>query len=309
MPCPMLYTGWGIFYMRKEHLTMENNTGYTWSNKLSDIPDKSKVKVTMYNGYADTVTTKNNPAGIAALQERKRISKTEYVDSVGEIHEYKSSEGRDLKDTIKKIRKYIEYNFIDFECWHITLTYAEQEFNYAKAAHDCELFLGRLATRYKKYAFEYFRIIEPHANGAWHIHILVKSATEDIQIKLSASVITEVWGKGNATARQVGAIQEMINYFGTVHTHIKQNGHKLSKTEKKQLRWHYYPKRVRIYAKSNGIEEPPEDDTTTDELSDYLSEHGYDTNSSSQSSLYISDTETGVILNTINYQRFNKIAD
>lgn len=288
---------------------MKNNTGYTWSNKLSDMPDTAKVKVTMYKDHADTVTTKNNPAGIAALQEHKRISKTEYVDNDGEIHEYKNNEVRDLKDSIKKIRKYIAHNFTDFECWHVTLTYAEQTFDFGQAAHDCELFLGRLATRYKNYAFEYFRIIEPHANGAWHIHILVKSATDDTQLKLSSAVITEVWGLGNATARQVGAIQEMINYFGTVHTHIKQDGHKLSKTEQKQLRWHYYPKRKRIYARSNGIEEPPEDDTTTDKLLDCLSEHGYDTNSSSQSSLYISDTETGVILNTINYQRFNKKED
>lgn len=206
---------------------MENNTGYTWSNKLSDMPDGSKVKVTMYKDHADTVTTKNNPAGIAALQNHKRISKTEYVDNDGEVHEYKSNESRDLKDSIKKIRKYIAHNFTDFECWHITLTYAEQTFDFGQAAHDCELFLGRLATRYKEYAFEYFRIIEPHANGAWHIHILVKSATNDIQLKLSSAVITEVWGLGNATARQVGAIQEMINYFGTVHTHIKQDGHKL----------------------------------------------------------------------------------
>lgn len=288
---------------------MKDNTGYTWSNKLSDMPDTAKVKVTMYKDYADTVTTKNNPAGIAALQNHKRISKTEYVDNDGEVHEYKSNESRNLKDSIKKIRKYIEYNFTDFECWHVTLTYAEQTFDFGQAAHDCELFLGRLATRYKNYVFEYFRIIEPHANGAWHIHILVKSATDDIQLKLSSAVITEVWGLGNATARQVGAIQEMINYFGTVHTHIKQDGHKLSKTERKQLRWHYYPKRKRIYAKSKGIAEPPEDDTTTDKLLDCLSKHGYDTNSSSQSSLYISDTETGVILNTINYQRFNKKED
>lgn len=305
----MSCTGWGIVYKGKEHLNMENNIGYTWSENLSDMPNKSKVKVTMYNDHADTVITKNNPAGIAALQNNKRISKTEYLDEFGEIHEYNSNNKRDLKDTIKKIRKYIEYNFTDFECWHITLTYAEQEFNYAKVAHDCELFLGRLATRYKEYALEYFRIIEPHANGAWHIHILVKSATADIQLKLSAATITEVWGKGNATARQVSKIKEMINYFGTVHSIIKEDGHKLSKTEIKQLRWHYYPKRVRIHAKSNGIKEPPEDDTTTDKLLDYLSEHGYDTNSSNQSSLYVCDTETGVILNTINYQRFNKIED
>lgn len=288
---------------------MKDNTGYTWSNKLSDMPDGSKVKVTMYKDHADTVTTKNNPAGIAALQNHKRISKTEYVDNDGEIREYKSNESRNLKDSIKKIRKYIEHNFTDFECWHITLTYAEQTFDFGQAANDCKSFLDDLEKHYKEYFFEYLRIIEPHANGAWHIHILVKSATDDTQLKLSAAVITDIWGKGNATARQVGAIQEMINYFGTVHTHIKQDGHKLSKTERKQLRWHYYPKRKRIYARSNGIEEPPEDDTTTDKLLDYLSEHGYDTNSSNQSSLCVSDTETGVILNTINYQRFNKKED
>lgn len=241
---------------------MKNKTDYTWSNTLADMPDTAKVKVTMYKNYADTVTTKSNPAGTAALRNARRISKTQYVDSDGEIHEYKTSEVRDLKDTIKKIRKYIENNFTDFECWHIALTYAEQNFDFRQAADDCKSFLGRLATRYKEYSFEYLRIIEPHANGAWHIHILVKSAVENIQLKLSETVITEVWGNGNATARQVGKIQEMINYFGTVHSHIKSDGHKLSKTEIKQLRWHFYSKRVRIQAKSNGIVEPPEDDTT-----------------------------------------------
>ena len=288
---------------------MENQVGYVWSDKLSNMPDNAKVKITMYKDHADTVITKNNPAGIAALQNAKRISKTQYVDNDDEVHEYKSNEVRDLKDTIKRIRKYIEYNFADFECWHITLTYTVQTFDFGQAAHDCELFLGRLATRYKEYVFEYFRIIEPHANGTWHIHILVKSATADTQLKLSAAVITEVWGKGNATARQVGAIQEMVNYFGTVHSNIKADGHKLSKTELKQLRWHYYPKEKRIYARSNGIVEPPEDDTTIGKLSDYLSEHGFDTNSSSQSSLAVCNTETGEILNKINYRRFNKKED
>lgn len=292
---------------------MEQNIEYTWSDKPIDMPDTAIVKIKMFGSHADTKTSMSNPTGIEALTSRKRISGTQYVDGNGEIHDYDySRESRSItsvKDSIKKIREYIEYNFADFECWHITLTYAEQNFDFAKTAHDFDLFIDRLKTRYKQYSLQYLRIIEPHANGAWHIHILVKSAACEEQLRLSETDTTKIWGKGNATARQVANINELVTYFGTVHSSIKNDGHKLSKTEIKQQRWHYYPKGGNIFAKSNSIVPPPDGTTTKAELSKYLSEHNYNTESSKQSSLFVSDTETGVIYNQINYQRFDKNAD
>lgn len=289
---------------------MDDKITYTWSDELADMPDTANVKVTLYNDYADTITYNNNSSGTEALQNNRRISATQYVDDNGEIHDYdysrKNRSIESTKESIKKIRKYIVYNFNDFECWHITLTYKIQEFDFTKAARDCDLFLDRLATRYNEYKIEYLRVIEPHKNGAWHIHILVKSSIEGVHIKLSNSVISKIWGLGNTTANQVYSVDNIAAYLGTAHSEIKNTAHKLSKTEQKQLRWRYYPKGERIYTKSNGIKSPPSSKMSNSELSAYLSEQGYDIQSDTQSSLRVSDAETGAIINTVNYQTFQK---
>lgn len=288
----------------------QNNFTYTWSDELAEMPDDAIVKVTRFTRHAEAVTVKNNRKGIEALQNNRRISSTQYVDADGVIHDYeckgKERSVDSVKESIKKIRSLIQYNFLDFELWHVTLTYAEHEYDFKKAANDFVLFFGRLETHYRQYKLEYLRIIEAHDNGAWHTHVLMKTADPKIQLRLSAAEIEQVWGKGSVKARQVGSVDEMIKYFGTVHREIKQDGHKLSKTEQKQLRWHYYPPKERIYAKSNGIKTPPTDKIEKDELQEYLQEYGYKTTSNSQSSLVVTDTETGKQLNTINYETFIK---
>jgi len=275
------------------------------------------TKITLFKDRARAKTYSSTSTGKGFLTTT-RISKEQFVDGDGVIRDYNKYDDRLHSDgisvSIKKVRDYIEYNFTAFDSWLITLTYTPQEFDFDKVVKDFEKFYNNRLTayymKYNGYKFEYLRLIEPYENGAWHVHLLLKSAVEGEQLRLSADVIEKKWKHGEIRLTQIYNAEGLACYFGTVYNNddIKDKN-TLTKTMIKQLRWYHYPVERKIYTKSNGIKKPPGADTTEEEKKDVLQENGYETESYRDSSLLRTDAKTGETINGINYQNFKKRAN
>ena len=212
---------------------------------------KSKLIIYERTDKLDVVTSNANKKGDSPLTKIKRISKDSYINLItGEVSEYKrtGSKGDNfaaIKSSISKIRELILNNFTAFEGFLITLTYDKPVMDFNIATKDFVKFFDRLKYHYSNYKFEYLRIIEPHENGAWHIHVIVKSGIENQQIRFNQDDIIKVWSGGSIKISQITDVDGLARYFGTCHNKRHNTG-VMSKTMQKQSRWHYYPANVKI---------------------------------------------------------------
>ncbi|MBF7076545.1 rolling circle replication-associated protein [Streptococcus sp. HF-100] len=219
--------------------------------------------------YGDTIemTTANGQQE----QTIKVISGKRYVNlETGEIHDMDTSNSSRLdnlkstKQTMKKLRRLVAHNFSgggDNQLW-LTFTYREHVIDPVQVYKDFKAFMRRLRSKYSH--VEYIAVIEPQESGRWHLHVLMKNETT---LSIPNDVVATMWGKGFTKTKRLRRADKVGNYLIAYLSNL-QIGDKdsQSKATVKGARLYMYPKGIRIYRTSRGIEKPLEITTTKGEL-------------------------------------------
>lgn len=224
-----------------------------------------------------TVTLMNDIYEIQYLQKSNRhnnilkIDSDRYVvKSTGEIKYYEHTETRSqsinsIKQTMKKLRYLINANFSGQknELWS-TLTFRDS--NIAKQPQEIykefNKFIKRLNYKYKE-KLDYIAILEPHGINSsvisdwhgFHLHLLLKSSSSSLYIPYQE--FEEIWGLGMCRIERLKNIDNIGAYLSAYLTNAE-----LSDTDSKEKKYikgsrlWLYPKGVRIYRKSKGIQYP-----------------------------------------------------
>lgn len=278
------------------------------SGEYSPLDTDSNSKIIFLPDSAEVVTAKNS-GGSTALSSIKRISKNEYVKvETGEVFKYNTNANKtnntvSIKKSLKNLRKLILNNFVEFESIFITLTYKDEMFDFTQAVQDYTKFFESLKKHYKHYNLKYLRIIEPTDKGNWHIHVLLKSAEKVDKFYISQETVQNIWKHGSVKVEQIHNIEGLANYFCTYSNDDKALPEKAKpKHVKKQERWKYYPYRARIFAKSNDIVYPKTVKATRGQVDELLKDY----KRVSASTVTVKDSETGRVVNKVNYEHYKK---
>lgn len=278
------------------------------SSGYSPLAKSAVSKITFLQDKAEVVTSQNT-LGASALSNIKRISKTQYVKvNTGEVFEYntginKADNTVSIKNSLKKLRKLIINNFVEFESFFITLTYRTEMLDFSQAANDYRKFYDNLKNRYSHYRLEYLRIIEPTDKGVWHIHVLLKSTLTAEKFFISQEEVQKLWKYGSVKSEQIYDVAKLSAYFCT----YSNDNNLLAFTEKskhviKQSRWKYYPCGAKIFTKSKGIKYPESVKASREQVDKILEEYSR----ISASTLTVKDSETGEVVNKVNYEYYEK---
>ena len=172
---------------------------------------------------------------------------------------------------------------------HLVLTYYPQTFDAYQPARDFKPFWKKVLYRYPDY--RYISVLEPHANGAWHLHVLLRSFSESPQL-IDLKRLQQLWPHGGTNARFLTDSPAFGSYFLPTQ-----------RNEKLQ-RLHYYPLGIRLYNSSLSMHRPIKEFMTLEEAS-YLTQ-GLKLISPSQIDILSSD---GYLLNQIRREVFQISAD
>lgn len=236
-----------------------------------------------------TITQMNHIVEIQHMQKMntqpniKKMNKDEYVDlKTGEIKTFNHFKTRNdsynsLRQTFKKLKYLVNNNFSGKknELW-VTFTYRgeEQTSDIKKVSRDYDNFRGRLERRFKKTTtVDMLKILEPHASGNWHLHVLMRF--NDVKsIYIHSSEMAELWSHGFATVKSLKEVDNIGAYISsylsdleltdqTVHVALQEDREvavkEVNGQEKKFIkggRLHLYPPGANIYSKSSGIKYP-----------------------------------------------------
>ena len=232
---------------------------------MSQINSDKVVKSYIYGDTVEMTTANGQQAQTIKVIEGKRYVNLE----TGEIHEMDTSNQTRLdnlkstKQTMKKIRRLVAHNFTggDNQLW-ITLTYREHITNPQEVYRDFKSFIRRIRTNFGQ--VEYIAVIEPQASGRWHLHVLMKNETT---LSIPNNVLSALWKQGFTKTKRLKRADKVGNYLIAYLSNL-QIGDKdsQSKATVKGARLYMYPKGIRIYRTSRGIEKPLEITTTKGEL-------------------------------------------
>ena len=228
--------------------------------------EHSKVVKSYVYGNTVEITTANGQQG----QTIKVIEGKRYVNlETGEIHDMDTSNNsrfdnlKSTKQTMKKLRRIIAHNFTGGEnqLW-ITLTYREHVINPEVVYKDFKAFIRRI--RHSFGHVEYIAVIEPQASGRWHLHVLLKN---DSELTIPNNDLAKMWVKGFTKTKRLRRAAKVGNYLIAYLSNL-QIGDEGSENKAivKGTRLYMYPKGIRIYRTSRGIEKPLEVTTTKGEI-------------------------------------------
>lgn len=228
--------------------------------------EHGKIVKSYVYGHTIEMTTANGQQE----QTIKVIEGKRYVNlDTGEIHDMDTSNNsrfdnlKSTKQTMKKLRRIIAHNFTGGEnqLW-ITLTYREHVINPEVVYKDFKAFIRRI--RHSFGHVEYIAVIEPQASGRWHLHVLLKN---DSELTIPNNDLAKLWGKGYTKTKRLRIADRVGNYLIAYLSNL-QIGDEGSQNKSivKGARLYMYPKGIRIYRTSRGIEKPLEITTTKGEL-------------------------------------------
>jgi hypothetical protein len=250
------------------------------------------VDVSILNDEIVTLTKCNHIAEIQYLSKNnknatiKKLNKFEYVElATGEIKKFAISETRadnvnSLKQTFKKLRYLINNNFVGaLNEFFVTLTFAPDSSGWRPSVSDTEYlskvskaFLRRLKLKYGR--LEFVRVLEPHADGHAHFHMLLRFDDFD-KIYIANKELNELWGHGFVKINSLKDVDNIGAYVSAYFTDIElddksfldecmadSKARKIDVVEKgnkkfiKGGRLKYYPTGVQIFNKSKGLKYP-----------------------------------------------------
>lgn len=233
------------------------------------IHDEDYVTVTMMNNIYELqyLQKSNNRANIT------KINSDEYkVNATGEVRTFNKIKARNesensLKQTFKRLRYLINTNFTGgMNELFITLTFSDESIskNISNIYLEFNKFMKRLKYKYGA-DLEYITVIEPHDIKdndlkkwhGFHLHVLLKKLNAKLFIHYSDLV--KIWGLGYVEVKRLNDVDNIGAYLSAYLTNIQEDNDDIKTSEKKYVKgsrlW-LYPKGVRIYRKSKGINNP-----------------------------------------------------
>lgn len=229
--------------------------------------EHSKVVKSYVYGNTVEITTANGQLE----QTIKVIEGKRYVNlETGEIHAMDTSNNSRLdnlkstKQTMKKLRRIIAHNFTGGknQLW-ITLTYRDHVTETAIVYRYFKAFIRRIRNQFGK--VDYITVIEPQASGRWHLHVLLKN---DSELTIPNNDLAKMWGQGFTKTKRLRRADRVGNYLIAYLSNLQIGDDEGSQNKAiiKGARLYMYPKGIRIYRTSRGIEKPLEITTTKGEL-------------------------------------------
>ena len=232
---------------------------------MNQIFPNKLVKAYVYGDTVEMTTANGQQEQIIKVIEGKRYVNLE----TGEIHAMDTSNNSRLdnlkstKQTMKKLRRIIAHNFTGGknQLW-ITLTYRDHVTETAIVYRDFKAFIRRIRNQFGK--VDYITVIEPQASGRWHLHVLLKN---DSELTIPNDDLAKMWGQGFTKTKRLRRADKVGNYLIAYLSNL-QIGDESSQNKSivKGARLYMYPKGIRIYRTSRGIEKPLEITTTKGEL-------------------------------------------
>ena len=255
----------------------------------------------------------------------KKIDKEHYVDlSTGEMRKFELSEVRahninSLRQTFKKMRYLINNNFIgNRNELFVTLTYRGdlQTSDSVTVSKDFDRFMKRFKRKYGD--VDYIRVLEPHASGNWHLHVLIRlNEVEDAYV--SNEDMSKLWKNGFVNVQSVRNVDNVGAYLtayladvsveeltesgvfpdvneGIVEKEFQGEG----KRYVKGGRLSFYPTGLNVYTRSKGIVAPERKEMSYANAKK-IARHG---TPHYKKSISIAD-ESSDYQNTITYEQYN----
>lgn len=210
----------------------------------------------------------------------QKLDADRYVDkATGEIRDFKRIENRSqsfnsLRQTFKKLRYLINNNFVGAKNeLFLTLTYRGdlQTNDHLRIGKDYEKFLKRLKYHYKdQTTIDAIRVIEPHATGNWHLHVLLRfNDLQSIYIP-NETLRDDIWGNGWVTIKSLKDVDNIGAYVSAYLTDVEVTEENIIGLVSKEFefkqaddKWYakgarlaFYPPGMNIYAKTKGIKYP-----------------------------------------------------
>lgn len=225
------------------------------------------------------MTRKNTTCSI------RKIDADRYVNlETGEIHEFEKSETRadsesSLRRTFKRLRYLINTNFFGLPNeLFVTFTFGKDSYDSKTVYKDFDKFIKRLKYRYKdSTTIDYLNIVEPHASGQWHSHMLLRF--NDVpKIFIPNKELEELWSHGFVKVKSLKDVDNIGAYVSAYLTDVeltqetmfsaisgnKEVVHKEVEGETKMFikggRLKYYPPGMNLYRASRGIKFPERDE-------------------------------------------------
>lgn len=217
----------------------------------------------------------------------KKLSSTEYVHlATGEVKEFKRTENRSeskraLKRTFEQIRQTINANVTKANrqnCRMLTFTYEGANMKDERKLYN-DMKIVRIKARRKFGHFEYISVVEPHAEGGWHVHeiwIFPKKAPF-----IHFDFLTQMWGHGDTKITQIHDCDNLgaylTAYLGDIslEEYNKNPDVDILQPQIKEVeidgkakkyvkggRLHLYPTGMNIIRTSKGINRPKKEYTT-----------------------------------------------
>jgi geminivirus rep catalytic domain len=208
--------------------------------------DHSKASVFITNHIIEIVVIEKRSK---YLHNFKKCGKYTYVDMrTGEVKEYSDSNSINRNRSFTNLRRYINANFIGKpnEIF-LTLTYTDPQFDRSQVSADFKLFWKKFKYRYKN--CEYISIFEPHSNGNWHIHILIK----DLQKKylfIDLDECRRIWNHGFIKIIKLENNDNIGAYF------TPGNNTNSNSSDSKNDRIKFYPRNSKCFTHSKNIKKP-----------------------------------------------------
>lgn len=221
----------------------------------------------------------------------KKLSKDKYCDlATGEIKEFKHMDVRtdsynSLRQTFKKLRYLINNNFRGRKNeLFVTLTFKPDETGWRPMVGDNKYlskcftaFNRKLQAKYGKENVQFIRVLEPHADGHAHYHVLLRFDGYK-SIYIPNDELAEMWGQGLVTVHSLKNVDNIGAYVSAYLTDVEFNEEtdaatvfkamqedrqleikKVDGEEKKFIkggRLHMYPSGKQIYNKSKDMSMP-----------------------------------------------------
>lgn len=207
----------------------------------------------------------------------QKLNAQEYmVLSTGEILNYNAT-GETKADTLDQVRESMrelmrtvnanDDNIRNKGLW-VTLTYAENMTDQQRLRKDMAYLMLKLRKKYGPLV--YIKVKEPQERGAWHMHLFIwkpkpkhvapvaemealwgKATWQESKLYIPKDELEKLWGHGFAKVKRVEDVDNIGAYLTAYLTNIKDG----EKT-RKGARLNLYPKGMRIWDCSRGVERP-----------------------------------------------------
>lgn len=251
------------------------------SRKNQEVEWKYTSAVVQTSGDAeiiDIVRTSFKPAC-----HIKKISQKEYLTgaynkageflSDGVVYTIKDKEEhmrnrRSLRQIFRTLRQLITNNYQGGGAeLFVTLTYAQQHNDPLKIYADLDKFWKRLKYQVSD-DLKYIAIVEPHASGNFHVHLLLADTTGS-ELYIPNEKMEALWGHGFTKTERLYDINNFGAYFIAYFTNMELSDeeikvyaedndveYKNGKAYIKGRRLDYYPENMRIYRHSKNCKKP-----------------------------------------------------